>query len=56
MVSHRVVLVKVVEQELAVEVYADDAREAERLALELVPDEGREWTTVNRNVSAQAEE
>lgn len=56
MTPHRVTLTKLVQQELAVEIYADTAREAERLALDLIPEDSREWTTVHREVVAKAED
>lgn len=56
MTPHRVQLVRVVESELSVEVYATSPAEAERLAKDLTPADSREWTVVNCEVMAKAEE
>lgn len=56
MTPRRVVLIRSVESELAVEVEADTDAEAERLALEVCPDSSRAWTVVNHQVSASVEE
>lgn len=52
---HRILITKLVESELAIELDANDAPEAERLARERVPEDGREWTVVNRQIDVMAE-
>ncbi|HEY3495250.1 MAG TPA: hypothetical protein VGK73_11215 [Polyangiaceae bacterium] len=52
---HRILITKLVESELAIELDADDAPEAERLARERVPEDGREWTVVNQEMCVKAE-
>lgn len=52
---HRILITKLVESELAIELDADDAPEAERLARERVPEDGREWTVVNQEMHVKAE-
>ena len=57
---HRILITKLVESELAIELDAieldaTDAPEAERLARERVPGDGREWTVVNQEMCVKAE-
>ncbi|HEY3495951.1 MAG TPA: hypothetical protein VGK73_14735 [Polyangiaceae bacterium] len=52
---HRILITKLVESELAIELDADDAPEAERLARERVPEDGKEWTVVNQEMCVKAE-
>lgn len=56
MTPHRVHLTRTVTAELSVEVYAADAKEAERLAIDLCPEDGRDWTVIGREVEAKAED
>ncbi|HEY3496826.1 MAG TPA: hypothetical protein VGK73_19140 [Polyangiaceae bacterium] len=55
MTIHRILITKFTESELAIELDADDAPEAERLARERVPEDGREWTVVNSETHVRAE-
>jgi hypothetical protein len=55
MIPRRVVLIRSVESELAINVEADTDAEAKRIAIDLCPDSSREWTEVNREVSASVE-
>lgn len=52
---HRILITKLVESELAIELDAKNAPEAERLARERVPEDGREWTVVNQEMFVKAE-
>jgi hypothetical protein len=55
MQQFRVFLERTITTECAVAVYADTPAEAERVALDVAPDDGRAWTVVNTEVRAQSE-
>jgi hypothetical protein len=56
MQQFRVSIQKHVTSECSVAVYANTPAEAERLAEELAPDDGRCWTVVNQELVRTAEE
>lgn len=55
--QYRVTIIKSVESELSVAVYASSPAEAERMARDMTPEwDARSWTVVNREISVSAEQ
>ena len=52
---HRILITKLVESELAIELDAKNVREAERLARERVPTKPEDWDAVKTSVVVSAE-
>ncbi|HEY3495500.1 MAG TPA: hypothetical protein VGK73_12475 [Polyangiaceae bacterium] len=55
MTIHRILITKLVESELAIELDANDAPEAERLARERVPTKPEDWDETREETFVKAE-